>query len=98
MLNFTFHALWRMALRGLSKADIDYVLANGKCHFTAGANFYYLGKRQIPYRDSQCNQISRLEGTVVLLSKDDSTVITVYRNKKSFVPIRSKAKYIRAYE
>lgn len=93
MLNFSFHALHRMALRGLSKADVAYVLAHGKCHFAAGANFYYLGKRQIPFCDSKSSQISRLEGTVVLLSKDDQTVITVYRNKKSFVPLRSKAKY-----
>ena len=96
LLKFSVHALQKMAVRGLSKSDIYYVLDNGKCHFAAGAKIYFLGKRQIPDCDRKFSKISRLEGTVVLLSKDGHTVITAYRNKKSFVPIRSKAKYFRA--
>jgi hypothetical protein len=93
-LDFTEHAVGRMALRGLQESDVYYVMVYGRWFFAAGAIHVFLGKRQIPNGHRSNDQFKRLEGTTILLSSDDrTTVITVYRNRESTRRDRRKAKY-----
>lgn len=73
------HARTRLAQRGLSEADLRYVLRYGRLHFAGSAVIYFLGKTDIPTQDRR--QCSRLEGVAAITSYD-GTVITIWRNRK----------------
>ena len=90
----TLHAKRRMAQRNLSLADIHFVLQHGQRHHRAGAIFFFLRGRDI-LKDRQMNQeYSRLEGTVVVLSRERSRILTVYRNRKGGLQhIKQKPRY-----
>lgn len=93
-LQFSAHALIRMAQRGISSQEIEYVCEHGRCFHRAGSVHYFLGKKDIP-RDDQINaDIRKLEGTTVLLDRETrSVVLTVYRNKQAPKKIRRKEKH-----
>ncbi len=83
----------RMAQRGLSKADIDYVMEHGRCLHNAGARAYFLGKRDIPKEDLRKDRYRRLEGTFVILDKRGEQILTTYRNKKAPRQFRRRTKH-----
>ena len=98
-LFYSDHALRRIAQRGLSMEDVEYVVANGRRIHAAGVIQCFLAKRDIPKRDLKNDKFARLEGTVVLLVRSSwarLVVITVYRNRKGLRKIRVKAKYARS--
>lgn len=76
----TNHAEQRMAQRNVSLRDVQYVLEHGQKLHRAGAVFFYLGKCDIP--KTQRQRADRLEGTVVVLSRDMPLILTVYRNRQ----------------
>jgi hypothetical protein len=76
---FTPHALMRMAQRGLSMADVHYVLRYGTLYYAGSAVTYYLGKADIPRADRR--QYERLDGVAVITSYE-GWVLTVWRNRK----------------
>ena len=87
---FSEHSRTRMAQRGLAEADVEFVVANGCCHQTAGAECYFLRRKDVP-RD---RDRSRLIGATVLLSSHNpGVVITVYRNRGALKKMRCKTKY-----
>jgi polynucleotide 5'-kinase involved in rRNA processing len=95
-LALTKHAHLRMAQRNISPSDIEYVLEYGERIHATGAVVYILRKRDIPEDDRNKSEITRLEGTVILIGpkKDGkSEIITTYRNKSVFKAFRCKAKY-----
>ena len=95
-LVFSGHAITRMAQRHLSTGEIEYVIRNGRRYRSAGVIHCFLGRRDIPRSDRRNGQLSRLEGTTVLLdSMQAETVITVYRNRSAPKKIGRKAKYNR---
>lgn len=76
----SYHAGKRMAQRNLSLEDIDFVLDHGQRLHKAGAVFFFLGKCDIP--DVWRRRFERLEGTMLVLSNESNTLITVYRNRQ----------------
>lgn len=75
------HAEIRMAQRNVSFEDIVFVLEYGWKSHKAGAVFYCLRRCDIPRNLRR--HLSRLEGTIVVLSGETNTIITVYRNRQS---------------
>lgn len=73
------HARTRLAQRGLSEADLRYVLRFGRLYYAGSAVIYFLGKTDIPTQDRR--GCSRLEGVAAVTSYE-GTVITIWRNRK----------------
>lgn len=93
-LQFSTHALIRMAQRGISSQEIEYVCEHGRRFHRGGSVHYFLGKKDIPREDQQIADIRKLEGTTVLLDRETQRVVlTVYRNKHAPKKIRRKEKY-----
>lgn len=88
------HAIYRSAQRSLPLEAVEYILEHGKVFHRAGALFYYLRDCDIPAYDRQYSQISRLAGTALVFSKDNQTLITIWRNQKDGLKhIRQKPRY-----
>jgi len=80
LLSLSQHARERIARRNLSVEDLEYVLQYGHRLRVAGVRIYHLRRRDIPYSDQRISRVSQLEGTTILVSRDN-TVITAYRNR-----------------
>ncbi len=90
--SFTRHARRRSARRNVAPDAVDYVLAHGRMIQRTGALFYFLGRRDIPPCDRRASWVSRLEGSIVIVSSDGD-VITIYRNRRGLRSIARKMKY-----
>jgi hypothetical protein len=90
----TGHARLRRAQRNLRLDQLSYVLAYGALVCRTGVVFHILRHCDIDPCDLRRDDISRLEGSVVLVQ--DDTVITVYRNRRSYHQIHKKQKYVRS--
>ncbi len=77
-----------MALRGYTYDEVEYIIARGVEVVGAGVRHYFLRKSDV--RMSEHREWSHLSGSVVLLSLDDSTVVTVYRPANGLKGIRRK--------
>lgn len=87
----SIHAQQRLAQRNLDESAIEYVLMHGRVIRRTGIRFYVLRARDIPRQDRRESAISRLIGTTILVSRDE-TIITVYRNRRSLHTILRKHK------
>lgn len=85
----TSHAAQRMSQRNLDIGDICVVLQYGQLEYRAGAEFYFLGERDLP--SGQKQQWHRLIGTTVVIEQGEIT--TVYRNKHAISRIKRKHKF-----
>lgn len=85
----TQHAQRRMAQRNISPRDIQIVLAYGQRDWTYRGQAYALGRRHIPSDMMARDDVRRLEGTVVIVTENNETIITVYRNR-DFRQLRKK--------
>lgn len=88
------HARLRRAQRNLQLNAVSYVLAYGALVCRTGATFHILRHCDIDPNDLRRDDIARLEGAVVLIEND--TVITMYRNRRSYHQIHKKEKYVRS--
>lgn len=89
----TLHAEKRMVQRNLSLNDVEYVIQNGLEMNKAGAIFCILRKSDIVEDGVISNNLIRLVGTAVVLSKD-GIVITAWRNRRyGLKKIKMKPKY-----
>lgn len=88
------HARLRRAQRNLRLDEVSYVLAYGAQVWRTGAVFHILRHCDIDPNDLHRDDIARLEGAVVLI--EDDTVITMYRNRRSYRQIHKKQKYVRS--
>jgi hypothetical protein len=95
MKSMTAHAVRRASQRNLTQGDIRYVLQNGSKIHKAGACFYYLCQKDILPEDRQEDEITRLEGTAVVLDPEQHTILTVYRNReRGLREIKKKQDYL----
>jgi len=91
--DFSQHAWQRMAQRNLSSADVRFVIQHGQRLHRTGVVFFFLGYDDIPV-DRKKN-LSRLEGTTVLMNYQSRQVVTVYRNRNGLRRIKRKSAYTR---
>jgi len=82
MFTFTEHSRRRAAQRNLSEVEIECVLTYGQYFQRAGAEFYYLRRRDIREWELT-SDLCRLNGTAIILAKDGRTLITTWRNRRS---------------
>ena len=88
----TRHASMRAAQRNIGIFDMDFVLTYGKRTHSAGALFIFLRKRDIPDEFRTDDRVTKLEGTTLVISTDDNSLITLYKNKGGFRKLRKKSK------
>lgn len=79
-LQLSRHAQARAAQRCLSPQDILYILHHGRRYHAADAIFYFLVGRDVPKGDR--HQMERLVGTAIIVNKERSTIITMWRNRQ----------------
>jgi hypothetical protein len=91
--NCSRHADSRRSQRNLRLDQLGYVLRYGAQVSRTGATFHILRHCDIAPGDLCRDEIAKLEGTVVLI--EGVTIITVYRNRRSYHQIHKKAKYTR---
>jgi len=83
-----------MAQRGIREEEVIFAYQHGRRLHIAGRIFIFLGKRDIPRKYRNSPQATRCEGLVLLVDfLTESTIITVYRNKRALKRLRRKPKY-----
>ncbi len=87
------HATEMTAQRNIRAEDVDFVLRFGQLVHNGGALFVFLGGRDIPDEYRADYHFVRLEGTILILSRDGDSLITAYRNKRGLKDIRKKHKW-----
>ena len=88
----------RMSQRGISTADVEYVLVHGTRIRSGGVLHVYLRRKDIPAPEQA--RWSQREGLQVRMDKEGVVVITVFQNrsKNALGDIRRKAKWDRRPE
>ncbi len=83
-----------MAQRGIRESEVILAYQHGRRIHFSGRICIFLGKRDIPKELRNSPLAKRAEGTVLLVDfLTESTVITVYRNKRALKRLRRKPKY-----
>lgn len=83
------HAALRMAQRNMDVGDVAVVLRFGRREHCAGAEFFFLGKRDLPAGSGK--KLARLVGAVVVVVRE-KVIATVYRNRRAIAKIKQKPK------
>lgn len=90
------HAKQRGAQSNLRESDMEIVRRYGVLEHRTGARFYVVLRRDVErFRDAE-PRLQKLRDIVMVVSSDDSTVITFYRNAKALREIRRKPKLRRS--
>ncbi len=93
-MNMTNHARLRMAQRNISERQLSFIMEHGKEIHCAGARLVHLRRKDIPRQLRKIDEIRRLEGVTVVLSRESSTIMTVWRNRRRGLQhIRHKPRY-----
>ncbi len=96
MLPMSEHSMVRAAQRSLSEDELEYVLTWGQVFHRAGVVICYLREKDIPPQHQRMECWHKIVGTAVVLARDGSMVITVWRNRKMGLKnIRRKIEYDR---
>lgn len=86
------HGRQRGAQSNLSNDDIELVRRYGVLEHRTGVRFYFVGRREVKrFRDAE-PRLVKLHDIVMIVSRDDAIVITVYRNRNALKDIRRKSK------
>lgn len=80
------HLKTRKAQRNIDDEAIEFVVAYGIHLYRSGAEFFFLGERQLPEKMRKTH--ARLIGTTVVVTGGE--VATVYRNFRAVGSIRRK--------
>ena len=86
------HALERISQRNIDKNDIKFVLKFGTRIHNGGALFIFLRHKDIPDEFRIDDKFAKLEGTILVISKDGEHLITAYKNKRGIRQIKKKIK------
>ncbi len=86
------HAKQRGAQSNLRDHDLDLVLRYGVLEHRTGVRFYVMRKREVERYRLVEPRLAKLHDIVIIVSNDDGTVITVYRNRNALRDIRRKPK------
>lgn len=84
--HFDDHLRLRMSQRNADREAIELTLAFGRRLFRSGAEFYFLGKRDLPAKLQRTH--ARLIGTTVVVTEGE--IATVYRNSRALASIKRK--------
>jgi hypothetical protein len=95
--DFSDHADLRCVQRNLSEDEVHFIIEYGEMTRRTGVIFFHLRKRDIPQHYSKNQRLARLVGTTVVVDKECSLVITVYRNDEARKKDRRKTKYMLSY-
>jgi hypothetical protein len=87
------HALGRIQQRGISDVDVAVALEAGKRLNTAGATFYFLGRREAANLGDRKDKLNGL----TVLQAADGTIITAYKNPRALSRIKRKLKRGHSY-
>jgi len=74
------HAEHRMRTRNVPSDAISAALRYGRCLHSRGAIVHFLGKKEVRSNRDQGIDISKAEGTTVLISSDSPVIVTVFRS------------------
>lgn len=77
------HARRRMAQRNVKIEHVQFVLDYGTPYHVAGTLHVYLRRKDIPQHRRHDPALMRLEGLAVVLCREASTVLTVWRNRQN---------------
>lgn len=94
---FTAHSNWRLAQCNMQRRDIGLVLKYGVLERRTGVRFYFIRKKDVERYRKVEPRLVKLHDAVVIVSSDDSWVVTMYRNKKALRTIRRKLKGYRKF-
>ncbi len=86
------HARQRGAQSNLRVSDMELIRRYGVVEYRTGVRFYVLRRRDVERHRHVEPRLTKLHDIVMIVSGDDTTVITVYRNKKALREIRHKPK------
>lgn len=86
------HGRQRAAQSNLSNDDVDLVRRYGVLEHRTGVRFYFIGRREVERYRFVAPRLAKLHDIVMIVSHNDDTVITVYRNKHALKQIRRKSK------
>lgn len=90
-MTLSSHAAQRCNDRRISLDDLNLVMKYGTRIHNAGALFCFMRRRDIP-GDVPPVKAGRLEGLTLVLDTDETSVITVYRNRLAIREIKRKEK------
>ncbi|MCP4420366.1 MAG: DUF4258 domain-containing protein [Chloroflexi bacterium] len=91
---YTHHAQKRMAQRNVSEAEVSFILQHGQAVHCAGAILVTCRRKDIPKNKLVSDKFRRLDGVTVVISRDEPTIMTVWRNRKQGLRhIRHKPRY-----
>jgi hypothetical protein len=71
---------------------MELVRRYGVLKYRTGVKFYILRRRDVERHREAEPRLAKLHDMVMIVSSDNTTVITVYRNKKALKDIRRKPK------
>ncbi len=80
-LTVTNHAQLRMAQRNVTWPQLCFILEHGQRIRRAGVSLVYLRHKDIPTQLLAQNQFASLEGTAVVLNRQGTIVMTIWRNR-----------------
>lgn len=80
------HLSRRKSQRNIGDDEVELVVAYGAQYYRSGAEFFFLGERQLPRELRRTH--GRLVGTTIVVM--DGEVATVYRNARASGSIRRK--------
>lgn len=86
------HARQREAQSNLSDHDLELVRRYGVLEHRTGVRFYFVGRREVERYRLVEPRLAKLHDLVLIVSSDDRTVITIYRNRNALKEIRRKSK------
>lgn len=89
------HAVKRISQRNIRTEDIAFVMRFGRHLHNGGALFVFLGQRNIPDECKADDRLAKLEGTTLVMSKDGSSLITAYKNKRGLKKVLKKCKFLK---
>ncbi len=94
MLAFTTHAHRRLQQRGLTPEFAALVMDHGTAVNTAGALFYFMSKKDLPWNIPNTVK-ERIAGITLVVDPGSHDVLTVYKNQHAMKQIRKKCRYDR---
>ena len=92
IFHHTRHSVKRASQRGIRNPWIAIVMKDGKTIHKQGLKFVFLTGRQLRYYDTKLQEY--LKNLVVVITNDDNTILTCYKNKDAIGNIKRKNKIL----
>jgi hypothetical protein len=86
----TRHAQKRMQQRAIRPQDVEHAARFGQVLYAAGAQFIFVGQRDIPRPLRR--ELDYLEGLTLVVAPETGRLLTSYRNRDGLRDIKRKLK------